>query len=48
MVDAVGAPSNNVFVGAMLERALLAPGHRSAGRADGVCVALCGLPHLTE
>jgi hypothetical protein len=27
MIDAVGASSDNVFVAAMLERALLAPGH---------------------
>ena len=44
MIDAVGASPHNVFVAAMLERALLAPGHRSCGSRpdDGVCVALYG------
>ena len=40
MVDAVGASPHNVFVAAMLERALLAPGHG--------CMSAVGLPTSRE
>ena len=40
MIDAVGAAPHNVFVAAMLERALLAPGHG--------CVRCVGLPTSRE
>ena len=40
MIDAVGASPHNVFVAAMLERALLAPGHG--------CVRCVGLPTSRE
>ena len=40
MIDAVGASPHDVFVAAMLERALLAPGHG--------CMSAVGLPTSRE